>query len=660
MTSEVIAPPTCTGDGLTRHYCTRRGCKYEYTTNAPGKLGHVTGSPKVYQPVTLNCATNGKTCTASRKWTQPCTRCGTNLNSGTDTATATVTSAVKTAATCTTKGTTTYTHKFSESWAPAQHTKDVQDIPKDASSHTQSKIKATTSTNPARGANVCWIYPCCHTVADSTHTSVNGGTANAHTVCSDCGYVISTTHTAINGGTADVHTKCSCGYVISSTHTYDKSVATSTYLKSTANCLSPAVYYKSCSCGYSNKSTTFTSGSKNPNNHASTCTIVYGGTSGVHQKYSGCGATYSTTHTYNQSIATSTYLKSGATCTSPAVYYKSCLCGYSNKSATFTSGSKNPNNHTGSSVNGGTSGVHTKYSCCGVTISSNHSYTSTTTPANCQNYSSTKYICSCGYNYTTTGNTYGDHVWEQGAAGSTGYCTICGYTCYHDNAEYVSYQNGWHDVTCPDCSYSAYVQCTSNFSCDGYEWNSYSTTQHIWECEYCDYQIIENCTDYSSGECSKCGNDCRHKSGYYYGDQYPDYESAQWGCSYAEHEYYCSVCNKYLGRQSCWIWGNMIDNGDGTHTCTCSECGNSYTEDHYDECDGWCACGYEIGGGDYACNHIGYEYTVELTCGGHYKGCSNCWAEWYCGDCWEYQDCIGVNYVWITECLNCGEYTLWG
>lgn len=446
MTSEVIKQPTCTEDGLTRHYCTRRGCKYEYTTNAPVRLGHVSDSPKEYQPVTLNCATDGKTCTASRKWTQPCTRCGTNLNSGTDTATATVTSAVKTAATCTTKGTTTYTHRFSESWAPAQHTKDVQDIPKNASNHTQSKIKATTSTNPARGANVCWIYPCCHTVADSTHTSVNGGTATAHTVCSDCGYVISTTHTAINGGTADVHTKCSCGYVISTTH----------------------------------------------------------------------------------------------------------------------------------------------------------SYTSTTTPANCQNYSSTKYTCSCGYSYTTTGNTYGDHVWQQGATGSTGYCTLCGYTCSHDNADYVSYQNGWHDLNCPECGYTQYSQCTSKYSCteqDGetFYWNCLSPTQHSFECAFCDYTITEDHTGFSTGECTKCGLDCPHNSGYYYGEQYP-YEVNQWGCSEAEHEYYCSVCNKYLGREFCWIWGNITDNGDGTHTCTCSLCGNSYTESHYDECDGTCACGYQIGG----------------------------------------------------------------
>ena len=42
-------------------------------------------------------------------------------------------------------------------------------------------------------------------------------------------------------------------------------------------------------------------------------------------------------HTYNCEVATSKYLKSNATCTSKAVYYKSCACGKANTS-TFESG----------------------------------------------------------------------------------------------------------------------------------------------------------------------------------------------------------------------------------------------------------------------------------------------------------------------------------
>lgn len=60
-------------------------------------------------------------------------------------------------------------------------------------------------------------------------------------------------------------------------------------------------------------------------------------------------ATYNTvSHSYDEEVASQDYLKSVATCTSPAVYYKSCVCGYSDKTSTtptFTSGEINSNNH---------------------------------------------------------------------------------------------------------------------------------------------------------------------------------------------------------------------------------------------------------------------------------------------------------------------------
>ena len=43
-------------------------------------------------------------------------------------------------------------------------------------------------------------------------------------------------------------------------------------------------------------------------------------------------------HTYDMSVATSNYLKDAATCTSKAVYYKSCVCGLASKSETFEYG----------------------------------------------------------------------------------------------------------------------------------------------------------------------------------------------------------------------------------------------------------------------------------------------------------------------------------
>lgn len=48
-------------------------------------------------------------------------------------------------------------------------------------------------------------------------------------------------------------------------------------------------------------------------------------------------------HSYDQSVATERYLKSAATCTAAAVYYKSCTCGAKGE-ATFTSGTEKGHN----------------------------------------------------------------------------------------------------------------------------------------------------------------------------------------------------------------------------------------------------------------------------------------------------------------------------
>ncbi|MBO4962378.1 MAG: NPCBM/NEW2 domain-containing protein [Clostridia bacterium] len=96
----------------------------------------------------------------------------------------------------------------------------------------------------------------------------------------------------------------------------------------------------------------------------------------------------------------SKYFSTSATCTSPAKYFYSCTCGQKG-SQLFEYASVNSSNHTGSSVHGGTANVHTKYSCCGATISSKHSYTTTEeVKATCTTKGTTKYSCTCGYSYT--------------------------------------------------------------------------------------------------------------------------------------------------------------------------------------------------------------------------------------------------------------------
>ena len=99
------------------------------------------------------------------------------------------------------------------------------------------------------------------------------------------------------------------------THVYDKEVVEDKYLKSNATTESAAVYYKSCECGEFDKelSETFEHGDKLTEEHK---------------------------HAYDQEVVDSKYLKSNATCTERAVYYKSCSCGEFNKelSETFNAG----------------------------------------------------------------------------------------------------------------------------------------------------------------------------------------------------------------------------------------------------------------------------------------------------------------------------------
>lgn len=114
--TEVTIPavaPTCTATGLTEgKKCSVCGTIIT-AQQTVAALGHS------WNATTYTWSADGKSCTAQRV----CSR----DSSHKETATATITSAVKTAATCTDKGTTTYTAKFSVSWATTQ-TKDVQDI----------------------------------------------------------------------------------------------------------------------------------------------------------------------------------------------------------------------------------------------------------------------------------------------------------------------------------------------------------------------------------------------------------------------------------------------------------------------------------------------------------------------------------------------------
>ncbi len=181
-----------------------------------------------------------------------------------------------------------------------------------------------------------------------------------------------------HGGTATciakaVCTVCGGEYGEMAAHSFTAEKAEAQYLKSAATCTKKAVYYKSCAvCGLSSEGTadeaTFFSGNaldhdwgawtqnsdekthtricKRDTSHTET-ENCHGGTATCIAKAvcTVCGGEYGemAAHSFTAEKAEAQYLKSAATCTKKAVYYKSCaVCGLSSEGtadeATFFSG----------------------------------------------------------------------------------------------------------------------------------------------------------------------------------------------------------------------------------------------------------------------------------------------------------------------------------
>ena len=162
---------------------------------------------------------------------------------------------------------------------------------------------------------------------------------------------------------------------VSAEHVFDQQNTDAKYLKAAATCTSPAEYYYSCICGEKGTETFLYGEAKghtfsdqwncDENNHWHPATCEHTdekGSFGPHRWDDGmitknaghnvdgekvytcvdCG--YKKTevipgqpHDYNQRVVDAKYLKSAATCTTPATYYYSCVCGAVG-TETFTDG----------------------------------------------------------------------------------------------------------------------------------------------------------------------------------------------------------------------------------------------------------------------------------------------------------------------------------
>ena len=159
-------------------------------------------------------------------------------------------------------------------------------------------------------------------------------------------------------------------------------------LKSAATCTSPAVYYQSCSTCGAQGTETFTNGeplghdygawtSNEDGTHTRICkhdashtetNNCHGGTADCTHKAvcTVCGGEYGemAAHSFTAEKAEAQYLKSAATCTEKAIYYKSCaVCGLSSEGtadeATFFSGNALDHNWGAWTSNGDGTHTHT-------------------------------------------------------------------------------------------------------------------------------------------------------------------------------------------------------------------------------------------------------------------------------------------------------------
>ena len=164
------------------------------------------------------------------------------------------------------------------------------------------------------------------------------------------------------------------------------------------------------------------------------------------------------THTYNQQIASSAYLASNATCTSPATYYYSCTCGAKDTTRTFTSGSAL--GHTASNTWGKDANYHW-------------------------------YVCSrCGARGELTAHTFN----------TSGSCTVCGYSKEesHIHSSHLSRVPA-KAATCTQEGNTAY------YICDCGKWFSdSSTTSEITDQQSVVIPALGHVDKDNNGRCDVC------------------------------------------------------------------------------------------------------------------------------------------------------------
>ena len=464
-------------------------------------------------------------------------------------------------------------------------------------------------------------------------------------------------------------------------HSYTNKVTTDTYKKSSATCTDAAVYYYCCATCDAKGTTTYTNGSElGHTGGTATCTAKAECTR-CHQPYGSM-----LEHVYTDQDATATYLKSEATCTSKAVYYKNCATCDKAGTATFEYGSTEPHSYTKkvttdtykkSSASCTEKAVY--YYCCatcdakdtttyenGTTLSHNYTRqviedTYKVSDADCDSKAVYNYCCAtCDAKGTTTFE-YGSILGHTGGSATCtdkAVCTRCG-QLYGNTLEHVYTNEDAIDIylkSAATCTSKAvyYKNCATceKAGTATFEHGTVKTHSYIEKVEDVYLKAGATCTSnavyYKS--CSVCG--VKGTETFEVGDAPSHNYQTTWSSDETSHWHECSKCGDKKNTtshtagaaatestaQTCTVCEYVITHALG-HTHNYGSEWLSNATEHWHKCGG-CSSTKDNAPHDYTnacdsdCNTCGYVRTITHSYKTEWS--SNEEKHWYecsvCGD----------------------------
>ncbi len=271
--------------------------------------------------------------------------------------------------------------------------------------------------------------------------------------------------------------------------------------------------------------------STDDSNHWHTCSIC-----------NGKGGT--ATHNYDQEVVAKAYLMTSATCTSPATYYNSCVCGQKG-TETFESGEKDASKHTGFLGDWQSDDKnHWKaYSCCNA-----HAETAAHMPGAAATEDNPQTCTTCGYELAPI--LAHTHVWGEWTSNGNGTHTR---TCTKENSHTETVNCSGGTATCIDKAVCAVC---------GQEYGDKDPAKHSgtlgdWKSDNDNHWKEYSC-------CNAHAETAAHTPGDEATEDNPQ------TCTTCGYEIASALAHTH-------VWGEWTSNGNGTHTRICTK-ENSHTE----------------------------------------------------------------------------------